>query len=211
MDSRATGAMLLEDMSEEDKSLTKKKLRRCISEQLRLINSEERVLRSEKISNYLYQDLRLKSGQIIAFFAGIPSEPDLSKLMTQYWREGVRVVLLKIEEETSRMEAYEVRSSEDLHVGKFKVMEPIPIESRRVGVRDLEVILIPGLSFHPVTGARLGRGKGYYDRYLVEAKERLLKVGVCFEMQLNDEVQSEAHDIPVDWVVHEKGKIETIR
>ena len=66
----------------------------------------------------------------------------------------------------------------------------------------LDFILVPGLGFDP-EGRRLGRGGGYYDRYLSRVAEGTAKVGVCRQAQFLDAVPSQAHDQTVDWVVTE--------
>lgn len=74
-----------------------------------------------------------------------------------------------------------------------------------------EVILIPGVAFD-CSGARLGRGKGYYDRYLnnIEStlKRRIVKIGICFDQQLLEKVHSEDHDQHMDFVITNKQVIE---
>ncbi|MCR9204243.1 MAG: 5-formyltetrahydrofolate cyclo-ligase [Halobacteriovoraceae bacterium] len=65
-----------------------------------------------------------------------------------------------------------------------------------------DLLLIPGLAFDK-SGGRLGRGKGFYDRFLAEFKG--LKVGICFEEQLINTVPREDHDVNVDFVVSERG------
>lgn len=64
------------------------------------------------------------------------------------------------------------------------------------------VILVPGLSFSK-SGQRLGRGKGFYDRYLANFKG--VTVGVCFDLQIRDSLPVEKHDRNVDFVVTEKN------
>jgi 5-formyltetrahydrofolate cyclo-ligase len=61
------------------------------------------------------------------------------------------------------------------------------------------IILVPGIAFDP-QGHRLGRGKGYYDRFLA-AHPDIYKIGVCFDFQKVPEVPVDEFDIPVDEVV----------
>jgi 5-formyltetrahydrofolate cyclo-ligase len=60
------------------------------------------------------------------------------------------------------------------------------------------ILLVPGVAFSR-RGQRLGRGRGFYDRYLESFKG--LKIGICFEEQLVDSLPVEPHDISVDAVV----------
>ena len=61
------------------------------------------------------------------------------------------------------------------------------------------IILVPGIAFDP-QGHRLGRGKGYYDRFLA-AHPDIYKIGVCFDFQKVPEVPVDEFDIPVDLVI----------
>jgi 5-formyltetrahydrofolate cyclo-ligase len=64
------------------------------------------------------------------------------------------------------------------------------------------LVLIPAIAFSK-KGDRLGRGKGFFDRYL-EVNTSVLKVGIGFEMQLLDEIPTELHDKKCDWLITEK-------
>ena len=63
----------------------------------------------------------------------------------------------------------------------------------------LDVVLIPGVAFD-AAGHRLGRGRGYYDRFLA-AYPYIYKIGVCFDFQKVAEVPTDEHDMLVDEVI----------
>ena len=63
----------------------------------------------------------------------------------------------------------------------------------------IDLALVPGMAFD-AAGHRLGRGKGYYDRFLGE-HPHIYKIGVCFPFQRVAEVPSEAHDVVMDEVI----------
>ena len=77
-------------------------------------------------------------------------------------------------------------------------------ESEELAPSDLDVILLPGLAFDS-TGARLGRGKGYYDELLGRCRPDVDTVGVCLERRVLAEVPVEPHDRRVRWLVTERG------
>ena len=87
-----------------------------------------------------------------------------------------------------------------LHLGAFHIEEPdgediIPVE-------NIELIIVPGVAFSR-KGARVGRGKGFYDRLLADSTA--VKVGVAYDFQLVDDIDIEAHDVPVDIVITDKN------
>jgi 5-formyltetrahydrofolate cyclo-ligase len=80
-------------------------------------------------------------------------------------------------------------------------------------VRFPVLILVPGLAFDRL-GNRLGRGAGYYDRFLEsffasypEKRDEITLAGVCHSFQIVERVPVAAHDIPVDCLLTENGCI----
>jgi 5-formyltetrahydrofolate cyclo-ligase len=70
--------------------------------------------------------------------------------------------------------------------------------SKDCSIVSPEVVIVPGLGFSP-DGKRLGRGKGFYDRYF--EKSSVLKIGIAFEMQILNDIPTETHDMKMDFVV----------
>lgn len=89
------------------------------------------------------------------------------------------------------------------HAGRLGLREPragcVP-----VGVDELDAVLVPGLAFDE-SGARLGRGAGFYDRLLARLSPRCLVVGVMLASQLVERVPSDPHDRRVGWLCDERG------
>lgn len=71
-----------------------------------------------------------------------------------------------------------------------------------------DVILVPGLGFSS-SGERLGRGKGFYDKYLEGSKA--LKIGIAFEVQIEESIPTDSHDIKMDFVVTDQKIYKTKR
>lgn len=90
----------------------------------------------------------------------------------------------------------EAKFSELIVSNDFGVPIRLPKEKAKQVVP--QVLLIPGLAFSK-KGHRLGRGKGFYDRYL--EKYDGIKVGICFSEQLKSFVPYEEHDVMMDYVI----------
>lgn len=92
-------------------------------------------------------------------------------------------------------------SFEELETSQeFGVSIKCPNLNMEIVVPDF--LLIPGLGFD-LFGNRLGRGKGFYDRFLENYDG--IKIGICFEDQIFMQIPTEKHDVKVDYVVSEKG------
>ena len=115
--------------------------------------------------------------------------------------EGKTVLLPKVLD-AERMELRRYSGPQDLMEGAFHIMEPIgePFTDYRL----IDVALIPGVAFD-AAGHRLGRGRGYYDRFLhsmqTVASSHPLLLGVCFDFQKVASVPVDINDILVDGVI----------
>ena len=80
------------------------------------------------------------------------------------------------------------------------VMEPV--ETNPIDWEEA-LVLVPGVAFDR-QGSRMGYGKGYYDRFF-EGKTDCVKVGVAYELQVADQLPTEENDLPMEYLVTEKG------
>jgi 5-formyltetrahydrofolate cyclo-ligase len=186
---------------------TKAVLRRAMQVALRAASPEHRATWSSDIRLRLQEeaDWLPPAGGVVAMFGGIPSEPDLLPLLPWFAAREVTVAFFAIEGHVMRPRA--VRSIADLRAGQLNVLEPDASVSEPLEVDQLDVVLLPGLAFHPSSGARLGRGKGHYDRVLARLSARSRCIGVCFHLQLQETVPLEPHDRHVQALVTERGWI----
>jgi 5-formyltetrahydrofolate cyclo-ligase len=142
-------------------------------------------------------------GGTLALFGGMASEPDLLPLLPWLWDRGVCTAFFSITGEV--MTPRHIRDQADLRPGALGVLEPDPATCPAVPVASLDTVLLPGMAFSPVNGARLGRGKGHYDRVLAALPQGSKCIGVCFHLQLHESVPLEAHDRHVQALVTERG------
>jgi 5-formyltetrahydrofolate cyclo-ligase len=101
-----------------------------------------------------------------------------------------------------------LESPDELSPGAWGIPEPRPelrgATGKRAEPESIDVALIPGAAFDR-RGGRLGRGKGFYDRFLPRLRPEALKVGLAFECQLTPEVPLSPQDVRVDLVITEAG------
>jgi 5,10-methenyltetrahydrofolate synthetase len=133
---------------------------------------------------------KLVDSHTIMAYWPLPDEVDIRLLINWLVEQGKHVVLPKVTgDETMELRRYV--SQEDLIEGAFHILEPNGELFTDFDIVD--VALVPGMAFD-AAGHRLGRGRGYYDRFLA-AHPALKKIGVCFPFQRVAEVPTEGHDI----------------
>lgn len=197
---------------------TKSGLRRVMREQLRGMEHSDAVASSLSVCSRLERLLTDLNRPVLSFApirradAGVErvEEVDLGSLHDELIARGV-LALPRIDWDNRTMRAWllpraeRVDRSRDLVARRFGV--PEPAHGEPIDLEQLDAVLVPGLAFDR-SGARLGRGAGFYDRFLapLDASSRAPRlIGVCFDRQLVVRVPTEAHDRRVDTLVTESG------
>jgi 5-formyltetrahydrofolate cyclo-ligase len=146
---------------------------------------------------------------VLVWTAFFPGEVDLSRFIEGQF--GRRRVYMPRTLPDRTMQFMAVERGWLLHAEKstFGIPEPRFEEGKAFDLKEAPrtAVIVPGLAFDRA-GDRLGRGGGYYDRFLGRvAMQRAIKIGVCWELQVVDRVPTESHDVAVDWLCHEQGFI----
>lgn len=183
-------------------------LRQTLRERLRALDEPTRDAASAKIAAHILTHCGSgAAAQTWALFGGLRNEPDLvTHLLPRLLECGLRVCFFHIEKH--ELQPRVVHSVDDLKRGTMNVWEP-QVHCAPVPVAELDVILVPGLAFTR-TGARLGRGGGYYDRLLAQPQCRARRLAVAFEAQIIEDIPCEAHDQRVPQIITESGLIEAV-
>lgn len=126
----------------------------------------------------------------------------------QVLAEGKRLVLPRVNHHTNRLDLYRVEDLESqLAAGLWGIREPIAERCERLGgLNEVEFALLPGVAFAR-DGARLGYGKGFYDRLLAQMTHRPALVAAAFAIQIVKQIPQEATDIKVEWIITEQETI----
>jgi len=196
-----------------------------LRQQIRTLKRQFTPQQLEELSLPVIARLRPLLAQAATVFAyySLPDEVSTHRLVDELVAEGKTVLLPKVTG-PGTMAWHRYTSRADLVRGAYGIEEPdpdlvdglqIPSDSQLSIVRSSfarllpkgrkncqfqnAVILVPGLAFDS-SGRRLGRGRGYYDRFLA-AHPDIYKIGVCFDFQKVPEVPVDAYDVAVDVVV----------
>lgn len=162
-----------------------------------MLRREARSGDSEAVRNAVADWIR-RHPQVhtIATFAALPDEVDLTELVTLFPEK--RWLFPRVDGEGVCFRA-STDPTKDLVRGTFGILEP-HADSPIVPIDEIDAFLCPGMAFDR-QGGRLGRGKGFYDRLLSQARTDAKKIGIAFPSQIIPNTHCEPHDILMDEVI----------
>lgn len=186
--------------------IEKIKLRKEITGRIGQIEEKEAIEKSKEIKKRLFMLEEYKNAERIVFYCSLKSEVDTGEMLAEASSRGKIIMLPRISGDRKSLEICTVNSlSEDLEVGNWGIMEPC---RKAVPLTDpvcVDLVIVPGLVFDK-RGYRLGRGKGFYDRYL-ESLCGVKKIGLAFDLQVVDNIPLESHDVKLDYIITESRLI----
>ena len=175
--------------------MDKKELRRSIRERKRAMTEEEIVSRSEKLGELFVASEAYKNAKTIYGYLPYNQEVRTVPMLEQALRDGKRVAVPKCYGD--EMKFIYMDDLSKVEKGYANIPEPIADEPVADDVTAL--VLMPGMAFDP-QGHRCGYGGGFYDKFLA-AEPNHPTLALCYEFQMLPHLETEAHDIPVDYVI----------
>lgn len=161
-----------------------------------LLSNDERLSAANAVFRQVEQNPAFMLAERILVYHSLPDE--LSTLdFIDRWHTRKRFFLPRVNGVNLDILPYD-RSR--LHLGAFHIEEPDGEEF--TPVEDIELIIVPGVAYDR-RGCRVGRGKGYYDRLLSGTKA--VKIGVAYDFQLVDDIDTDEFDVPVDIVITDRN------
>ncbi len=160
-----------------------------------------------QLTRLLDSQIRRRVSHILAWTSFFPGEVDLSPFIFEQVEKRDIYLPRCLEDKSMTFISIGREWLNDSEVGPGGMPQPKDSAGTYYDLRNAEetIVLVPGVAFDH-EGNRLGRGQGYYDRFLGQgAMKKCITVGVGWKFQMVDGVPSEAHDISMDWICHEQG------
>ena len=172
--------------------MEKKELRTLIKTLKKQHTKEQLLEQSEKILAKLEQHPDFVKAENVMLYSALPDEVQTQAFLEK-WHLKKHIILPTVVGDDIIPVAYGEDTA--FAVGDFNILEP----QNEPYTGDFDLIVVPGVAFDS-KGNRLGRGRGYYDRFLCQHLD-VKRIGICFDFQLVDEVPSESFDIRMDEVI----------
>lgn len=175
----------------------KKEIRAEVRRRIKELSAEQMTSASKSIFKKIEQLEAFKQARCIALFAAMHDEVPTQVALDSWPQLGRRIVVPRVEGEIMRFYDY---SADKMRTGAFGIQEPEgDVECR---AEEIDLIIVPARAF-TASGERLGRGGGFYDKYMSLNGFRAHKTGIAFRCQIFDSLPTDPHDIKVDEVVTE--------
>ncbi|MDE6159121.1 MAG: 5-formyltetrahydrofolate cyclo-ligase [Bacteroidaceae bacterium] len=176
--------------------ITKEELRVRMRRLKAKMPAAQRAELSARLCGHVLRLPQWQEARVVMLYNALPDEVDLTILMKHAWKEKKRVLLPKVMNE-AEMEVRTVNPDTPFTTGAYGIDEPHG--STFHDFLSIDLVLVPGMAFDR-RGHRLGRGKGYYDRFLSRLPHAF-KLGVCFSYQFLETVPTDSFDCQVDSVL----------
>ncbi len=175
--------------------MDKTALRRSIREKKRAMTESEITARSEALRVLFLQSQAYKNAQTIYGYLPYNQEVRTVPMLEQALKDGKRVAVPKVCGDEMKF----IYLTDLSLVEKGYAGIPEPIADGPVAGDPTALVLMPGLAFDP-KGNRMGYGGGFYDKFLASEPEHPT-LALCYAFQMLPALETEAHDIPVDYVL----------
>lgn len=156
----------------------------------------------EFFHNLINSDI-YKQSQTIYVFVSFNDEIDTHQLITHMISQGKNVKIPVTEAGNPDMRFTRLLDMDHLEVANFGILEPKEEHLDFENIKDSDLILVPGLVFDE-DGYRVGYGGGFYDKFLSKIDYDPIKIGICYEIQIGENLPREHFDIPVDYICTDK-------
>ncbi len=181
--------------------LTKRNLRETILSRIESKSASVLRKRSRVIQGKLFGSGIFKKARGLCIYVSLPAEVDTWPIIAKCLRSGKKVLAPLADPRTKQLKFYEIRNPKaDLKKGAYGILEPKPAMTRLASFREADLVIVPGVAFDK-RGHRLGRGAGYYDRFLEKIDKKVHTVGLAFSFQIVAKLPAEKHDQKLDRVI----------
>ena len=172
--------------------MDKKELRTHIKTLKKQHTKEQLMEQSKKILAKLEQHPDFVKAEKVMLYSALPDEVQTQAFLEK-WHLKKQIILPTVVGADIIPVAF--IADTNFAVGDFNILEP----QNEPYTGDFDLIIVPGVAFDYM-GNRLGRGRGYYDRFLCQHLD-VKRIGICFDFQMVDEVPAEPFDIRMDEVI----------
>lgn len=167
--------------------INKSEQRQLQKEALKTLSIHQKQTESNRLYQLLFETAAWQEAGTIAVTLSMPIELDTAPIIEAAWSANKKTVVPKIVNHQMIFVPFDDGSS--LQTGQLSIREPVTEVA--VSANKIDLVIVPGLAFTR-SGARLGFGAGYYDRFLVNYTGKT--IALALSPQIKQNIPIEAHD-----------------
>ena len=177
-------------------------LRKKFLSLLRAQSDADRLKKSRQILQKLFSRQEFHGAKTVLFYASFDGEVETFDMIKQAQKLGKSTALPAIIKDQKKIVPTVVQNvEEELAIGAYGIKEHSQPLEKSLATDKIDLVVVPGLAFDR-DNYRLGRGHGYYDRFLTSLSPRTPAIGLAFDFQIVDRLPHlEDHDHPVSCVI----------
>lgn len=178
--------------------MTKQAIRSKILIKLSNQKEEDRKRKSKSIQRKLFAARVFRKARLVMFYIPLRGEVDTHDMIKAAQKLGKKVVVPVCQKHTIDLRPCLLDAPVQLKRGPYGVYEPVVAQYVPLSLVDL--VVVPGVAFD-AKGNRLGRGKGFYDRFLKKTPATTTFVGLAYDFQVLPSIPTQPHDVSVHRVI----------
>ena len=170
----------------------KELIREKIKKKKQQLTDKENEIEAAKVFEKIEALPEFENARSVMIYWSMPDELPTHNFIIR-WSKKKTMLLPVVKGEDMLIKPFSTK--EELKQGSLGIWEP---DTQKEYLNSIDLVIVPGVAFDR-NKSRLGRGKGYYDRYFIN--KRIVKIGVCFDFQLLESIPIDSFDIKMDKVV----------
>jgi 5-formyltetrahydrofolate cyclo-ligase len=183
----------------------KKTLRAILSESRDALSIESAASLSEIIQRRFIESEPYRAASAVVLYAAKGNEVSTDIVFAESLSAGRAVFYPCVDSGSRTIVARRVRDRAELHRGAFGILEP-PESADALNLSNCKqiIVCVPGVAFG-LEGQRLGRGGGYYDRFIAQLGDDAISVGLAYSFQLLDGIPETGLDRRLNYILTESA------
>ena len=179
---------------EKNSNVTSEKelIRERIKKKKQQLTDNEKEIEATNVFEKIEALPEFENARSVMIYWSMPDELPTHNFIIR-WSKKKTMLLPVVKGEDMLIKPFSTK--EELKQGSLGIWEP---NTQKEYLNSIDLVIVPGVAFDR-DKSRLGRGKGYYDRYFIN--KRIVKIGVCFDFQLLESIPIDSFDIKMDKVV----------
>lgn len=176
----------------------KRRVRRELKESAARFSERYVAEASRAVCDTVLQSNEFRKAAVIFGYLSFRNEISVDAVLAEALRLGKTVAVPWIVSQTE-MKAALLKSLDNLPVDRYGI-RTVPVPVKVIAPDSVDLVLVPGAGFTK-TGHRMGRGAGYYDRFLIQTKG--FRLGITCDSLLREVIPVDKYDQPVEALVTE--------